>query len=80
MIRHQSFECKFSHIVWSAIHAASGLSHPRSVPNMFGNWLAGLSTDDLKPLVLFGAAATCWSLWLYRNDVVFQKKQNNSPL
>jgi hypothetical protein len=38
---------------------ASPLQH------MFGNLLGGIS-NNLNPLVLLGAAATCWSLWLSR--------------
>jgi hypothetical protein len=63
-------------MVWAGVHAASGLSHPHSVSNMFGTWLMGIS-KDLKPLVLLGAAATCWSLWLTRNAMVFEKKQSS---
>jgi hypothetical protein len=37
---------------------------------MFGSWLWGLE-KDLKPLILLGAAATCSSLWLCRNDIIF---------
>ena len=41
---------------------------------MFGRWLDGLR-KDLKPSVLLGEAAMCWSLWLYRNAVIFENKQ-----
>jgi hypothetical protein len=27
-------------------------------------------------LLLLGGAATCWSIWLSRNDIVFEKKKN----
>uniref|UniRef100_K3YEV7 Reverse transcriptase zinc-binding domain-containing protein n=1 Tax=Setaria italica TaxID=4555 RepID=K3YEV7_SETIT len=63
------FECRFAHAVWSVIYAASGLSQPRSVSNMFGSWLRGIG-KDLKLL----------SLWLCRNDIIFGKKYNSSPL
>jgi hypothetical protein len=43
---------------------------------MFGIWLDGLR-KDLKPLVLLGAAAMCWSLWLGRNAVIFENKQSS---
>jgi hypothetical protein len=46
---------------------------------MFGDWLWGIS-KELKPLVLLGAATTCWSLWLCKNDVVFERKPNTSSL
>ena len=42
---------------------------------MFGTWLAGIS-DDLKPLVLLGATASCWSIWLSRNAKFFENKQS----
>jgi hypothetical protein len=42
--------------VWSAIYTASGLSHSRSVSNIFGSWLRGIE-KELKPVVLLGAAA-----------------------
>jgi hypothetical protein len=46
---------------------------------MFGSWLCGLS-KELKSLALLGAAATCRSLWLCRNDLVFKKKRTSFPL
>jgi hypothetical protein len=50
------------------IHMASGLSH------LFVSWLWGIR-KDLKQLVSWGVAATSWSLWLCRTDVVFDKKK-----
>jgi hypothetical protein len=57
-IKHLFFDCHFARVVWSIIHAASGLSQPHSFSNMFGSWLRGFG-KDLKLLVLLGAAATC---------------------
>jgi hypothetical protein len=65
--------------VWFIIHAAFGFSRPHSVSHMFGSWLWGIGKEK-KQLVLLGAAATCWSLWLCRNSLVFDKKHNLSPL
>ena len=73
------FQCRFARAVWSIIQVASGLSQLHSVSSMFGSWLCGLS-KELKSLALLGAAATCWSLWLCRNDLVFEKKRSSSPL
>jgi hypothetical protein len=78
-IQHLFFECRFAQAVWSMIHAALGLSQPRSVFNIFGSWLWGLE-KYLKSLILLGAAATCWSLWLCRNDIIFRNKHNTFPL
>ena len=78
-IRHLFFECRFARSVWSIIKIASGMSSPSSVSHMFGPWL-GSFPSNLRPLILLGAAATSWSLWLCRNDLVFEKKQSCSPL
>ena len=47
--------------------------------HIFGIWL-GWFSKTLKPLVLLGAAAICWSLWLCSNDLVFEKEKHSSPL
>jgi len=66
-------------LVLSGIQTASDLSQPHSVSNMFGSWLCGLS-KELKSLTLLGSAATYWSLWLCRNDMVFERKHTCFPL
>ena len=73
------FCCHFARAVWSITNAASGLLQPHSISHMFGNWLQGIS-KEMKPLVLLGAATTCWSFWLCRNDLVFERKINPSSL
>lgn len=47
---------------------------PQNVSTMFRSQLDGLR-KDLKPLVLMGVIALCWSLWLYRNAIIFENKQ-----
>jgi hypothetical protein len=46
---------------------------PISIANIFGNWLNGI---DYKYMILLrvGAMALIWSLWLCRNDKVFNNK------
>ena len=39
---------------------------------MFGSRVQGLP-NILQSIVLLGAAAICWSIWLKRNDMVFEK-------
>jgi hypothetical protein len=41
---------------------------------MFNGWLRGVN-KDVKLLLLLGGATTCWSIWLSRNDIVFEKKK-----
>ena len=61
-------------MVWVSVYAAWGISKPHNMSNMFGSWLNEIP-KDLKPLVLLGAAALCWSVWLCRNSVVFDNKK-----
>ena len=63
---------------WSAIQIASNLYPPTSVADIFGHWLDGIS-NRFKALIRVGAYALLWSLWLCRNDLVFNDK-NASPL
>ena len=73
MIQHLFFDCRFTPMVWAPVYAAWGIPKP-CMSNMFGSWLNRVP-KDFKPLVLLGAAALCWSVWLCRNGVVFDNKQ-----
>jgi hypothetical protein len=73
------FYCRFTLAVWSIIHAALGLSQPRSMSHMFGTWQRGFRME-LKSLFLLGAITTWWSLWLCRNGIVSDNKLISSPL
>jgi hypothetical protein len=61
IIKHFFFECRFARAIWGYINIALGLPQSRSIPHMFGSWLQAFGRI-LGPLVLLGAAATCWSL------------------
>ena len=73
-IQHLFFDCRFMRMVWASVYAAWGISKPRNMANMFGSRLNRVP-KDFKPLVLMGAAALCWSVWLCRNGVMFVNKQ-----
>ena len=51
-----------------------GLLKPRNIGHMFSRWLRGIN-EDVKLLLLLGGAATCWSIWFSRNDIVLEKKK-----
>jgi hypothetical protein len=72
-IKHLFFQCNFARSIWSIIQVASGLYPPRSVANIFGNWLHGIDSK-FRILLRVGAIAIIWSLWLCRNDKVFNDK------
>jgi hypothetical protein len=57
---------------WRALLTAFGLSIPRDMEHVAGNWLMGFSKHD-KSLIMTGVAAMLWALWLSRNEVVFDR-------
>ena len=75
-IKHLFFQCRFAHSIWSTIQIGSTLYPPRSVANIFGNWLNGVAAR-FKLLIRVGAIAVIWSLWLCRNDKVFNNKSSS---
>ena len=70
-IKHHFFQCEFARSIWSAIQIGSTLYPPRSVENIFVNWLNGVD-PRFKLLIRVEAIAVIWSLWLCRNDKVFK--------
>jgi hypothetical protein len=77
-IKHLCFQCRFIRSIWSIIQVASDLYPPRSVANIFDNWLHGID-NRFRTLIRVGALAVIWSLSLCRNDKVFNDKIS-SPL
>lgn len=72
-IKHLFFDCQFARSIWSVIQIASTLHPPHSVANIFGNWLHGIDRRD-RVHIRMGAIALLWSLWLCRNNLVFNAK------
>jgi hypothetical protein len=71
-IQHLFFDCVLARFVWRTIELTFGLNPPMSVGHISTSWLQNIPTDD-KKLILVGAGAMCWSIWLSWNDVVFNK-------
>jgi hypothetical protein len=75
-IKHLFFQCQFARSIWSIIQIGSTLYPPKSVANIFGNWLNGVDAR-FKVLIRVGAIAVLWSLWLCRNGKVFDNKNSS---
>lgn len=77
-MRRQFVNCFFIAVWCFSLEVFSqvglNLRKPPSVAHMFG------ATKQLRSLVLLDAAVTYWSIWLHRNDFVFEKKEFNSRL
>jgi hypothetical protein len=75
-IKHLFFQCRFARSIWSVIQAASTLFPPCNIINIFGNWLNGID-NRFKKYIRVGTIAFIWSLWLCRNDKVFNDKNSS---
>jgi hypothetical protein len=73
IIKHLFFQCRYGRSIWSVIQVASTLFSLCSITNIFGNWLSGID-NRFKKHIRVGAIAFIRSLWLCRNDKVFNDK------
>ncbi|PNT72729.1 hypothetical protein BRADI_2g48422v3 [Brachypodium distachyon] len=64
-------------LTWTTVHSAFNISPPNNMAHILGAWLQGID-KTLHPLILVGAAAVFWSIWLCLNDIVFYKKKIHS--
>jgi len=71
-ITHLLFDCHHAKEIWRIVYLATGLTPPRSVFHMLGNWLSNFS-DKERRVMLVGAAALYWAIWRCRNDIIFNK-------
>ena len=78
-IQHLFFDCHVARFVWNAVYVVFGIQPPTSMSFLLGSWLGNFSRK-LQKHILVGASALCWTIWLSRNDVVFQKTIPNSYL
>jgi hypothetical protein len=51
---------------------AFGIAAPSRVEHLLGDWLANWNVKH-KRQILVGVTALCWSIWLCRNDVEFNR-------
>jgi hypothetical protein len=71
-IHHLFFDCALAKFIWSVIQITFGLSTPTNIKHAFGVWVKKMNNKD-KKLLLVGLGAMFWSIWLSRNDIVFNK-------
>ena len=76
-IQHLFIECHYAKFVWRAVQFSLGLYLPTTISNMFDGWLLGVDKKKSK-LILVGASAICWALWLTSNDMVLDKSPSIS--
>ena len=74
-IKHLFFNC--AKVIWRIIQIATGLTPPRSVTHMLGNWLQKFNAQEVFT-ILTGTAALCWAIWRCRNDIIFDNVKHSS--
>jgi hypothetical protein len=76
-IKHLLFDCHHAKQIWRIVYLATGLSPPKTVSHMFGNWLHFLDYN-MKKITMTGVAALCWAIWRCRNDIIFNNTKYSS--
>jgi hypothetical protein len=66
------FYCILARFVWRVAELTFGLKPPRSIVHMSTTWLQNIPMHT-KKLIVGGAGAMRWSIWLSLNDMVFDK-------
>jgi hypothetical protein len=71
-IHHLFFYCALAKFLWRVIQLMFGLSVPRNVKHVYLDWILNMNNTN-KRLLFVGLGAMFWSIWLSRNDIVFNK-------
>ena len=75
-IHHLFIECFYTKFLWRTVHLVFGISPPLSIDDLFVNWSKVGGTIH-SSLLLTAASALCWTIWITRNEVVFDKCRPN---
>jgi hypothetical protein len=68
-IKHIFFYCHHGKIIWRVVSISIGLTPPKSVSHILGNWLRGITKKDRR--------LSCGQFGI-RVDLVFEKKRFSS--
>jgi hypothetical protein len=71
-IQHIFFDCYIAKTVWRIIYFTLKIDPPVNSNHIIGDWESNEGCMH-KKLLLSGVAALIWSIWLCRNDVVFNR-------
>jgi hypothetical protein len=72
-IQHIFFDCYLAKTIWRIIYFALKIDQPVNINHIIGDWESNKGCTH-KKLLLPGVAALFWSIWLCRNDAVFNHK------
>jgi hypothetical protein len=72
-IQHLFFICHVVGAFWQIVNIATAIPKPNSRMHILAGWITSIRAKE-KHLILVGVAAMFWSIWLCKNDIVFDKK------
>jgi hypothetical protein len=78
-VQHLFFYCALAKFTWRVIDLFFGLGAPNNIRNMFGAWVQNMNVKN-KRLFYVAIGVMLWSIWLSRNDIVFNKTPISSYL
>ena len=76
-INYLFIDCHYAKFIWRAVQFSFDLYITTSVSPIFYGWLLRVDKKKSK-LIMLGAFAICWALWLCSNDMVFDKSPSVS--
>jgi hypothetical protein len=71
-IQHLFLDCLYAKFLWRAIHILFGILPPQSIDDLF-NRCSKMASNKHNSLLLTTTSALCWTVWITRNEVVFDK-------
>jgi hypothetical protein len=71
-IQHLFLDCYYAKFLWRLVHLLFGIPPLHTIDDLFNHW-SKVGSGNQNNLMLIAAAALCWSIWLTRNEVVFDK-------
>jgi hypothetical protein len=71
-IQHLFFECALTKFIWRVIEITFGLAIPLNIKHVFSELVQRMNEKD-KKLLYVRMDAIFWSIWLSRNDLIFNK-------
>ena len=71
-IKHLFFDCPLAKVLWRTVHIAFNITPLTTVDVVCGTWLSGIEST-LARHIRVGVCALLWTIWLCRNDLVFNR-------
>jgi hypothetical protein len=69
----------YAKFLWRAVHLLFGLTPPQNIDDLFNGWSKKGNKKE-NALLLTVASTLCWTVWITRNEVIFDKYRPKSFL